>query len=64
MTITKEEYEALRDDYQTALYYRKLTEGFPDLKERFFRLHDEYYAPLLGHEVVRPSRLELETTEA
>jgi hypothetical protein len=59
----REQYQELKDDYETALNYRRLTDGFPDLKARFFRVRDEYYSTVLDHEVVRPSCLELRTEE-
>lgn len=58
MTL-QERYQELKDDYETAINYHRLTEGYTDLKARFFRVRDEYYNTVLEHEVVRPSCLEI-----
>jgi len=57
MTIDEEidnlerKYHDLKQDYETALNYFRLTESFQDLKQRFYKAKDKYY-----------QRLGLETT--
>lgn len=59
----RDDYDDLKNDYLTALNYHRVVDGFQELKERFFKAHEEYYNELLDIPVVKPKGLELRIEE-
>lgn len=61
--MNREDFVSLEDDYKTALNYYRLTDGFPDLKRRYYQARDEYYKEVLDTPVILPKGLELRVDE-